>query len=675
MDKNTAFDRYQQLKEELTYYSYRYYVLTDPLVSDVEYDRLYGQLKAMESEHPDWISSDSPTQRIGAPVSGKFEKISHPAPILSLANAFNMDGVRAWFERIVKLDPRVQDAEFVMEPKYDGLTVVLQYEDGKLIRAATRGDGVIGEDVTLNIRTLPTVPLQIPVQKTSLNVPRRLVVRGEVLIFLADFEALNKKLEEAGEKTYVNPRNTAAGSLRQLDPATTATRPLKIFCYDIVASSEDAELPNTQWETLSYLKALGFPTSPSSEFAANIDAVIQQWPAWLARRDTLPYEIDGVVVKLNSLALAADLGFVGKDPRGAIAIKFPAREVSTILEDIRVNVGRTGVLTPYAVLSPVEIGGVVVKQATLHNFDFIAEKDIRIGDRVFVKRAGDVIPYIIGPILDSRTGNEKTYQPPQACPTCGQPVEHIPGEVAWFCVNVACPAQLIRHLEHFVSRGAMDIVGLGIKVVEQLIASGLIRDVADLYTLQAHDLLELEGFAQKKAENVIDAINASRRQPLNRLIASLGIHGVGEVMAHDLALHFHSLDRLQQATKSDLESLDGVGPNIAQSIVDWFANPVNQQLLEKFRKADIWPEVKSSPKPAHGLPLADLTFVITGTLPTYSRDEMKALIQEHGGKVTGSVSKNTSYVLVGENAGSKAEKAKELAVPTLNEAQLLAMLT
>ncbi len=463
MENKMDFERYLQLKEDLIYYSYRYHVLDEPLISDGEYDRLYHELKALENEHPEWIKPDSPTQRIGSAAVGKFAKITHPAPILSLANAFNMEDLRAWFDRIVKLDQRVLKADFVLEPKYDGLTVVLQYENGLLVRAATRGDGVIGEDVTANIRTMQTVPLQIPVQKSTLAVPRLLVIRGEVLIFLADFEALNKKLEEAGEKTYVNPRNTASGSLRQLDPAMTAARPLKIFCYDIVASSDEVALPATQWETLQYLKDLGFTTSDLPEFAGSIDEAIQHWPGWLERRDALPFEIDGVVVKINQHALVRDLGFVGKDPRGAIAIKFPAREVSTTLEDIRVNVGRTGVLTPYAVLTPVEIGGVVVKQATLHNFDFIAEKDIRIGDRVFVKRAGDVIPYIIGPIPDTRTGKEQSYQPPQICPACGLPVEHFPGEVPWFCVNAACPAQLIRHLEHFVSRGAMDIVGLGIK--------------------------------------------------------------------------------------------------------------------------------------------------------------------------------------------------------------------
>ncbi len=668
------FARYLQLKEELSYHSYRYHVLDEPLVSDGEYDRLYHELKALETQHPEWITPDSPTQRIGSAAAGKFAKVAHPAPILSLANAFNKEDLRAWFERIAKLDERVLDAEFVLEPKYDGLTVVLQYEDGLLVRAATRGDGVIGEDVTANIRTMQTIPLQIPVKKSGLSVPRQLVIRGEVLIFLADFEVLNQKLQEAGEKTYVNPRNTAAGSLRQLDPAMTAARPLKIFCYDIVAASEDVPLPATQWEILKYLKDLGFTTSALPEFSASIDEVIRLWPGWLERRDALPFEIDGVVVKINQRALATDLGFVGKDPRGAIAIKFPAREVSTMLEDIRVNVGRTGVLTPYAVLTPVEIGGVVVKQATLHNFDFIAEKDIRIGDRVFVKRAGDVIPYIIGPIPGTRTGKEQSYQPPQACPTCGLPVEHFPGEVAWFCVNAACPAQLIRHLEHFVSRGAMDIVGLGIKVVEQLVDNALIQDVADLYILKVEDLLKLEGFAQKKADNVVDAITTSRNQPLNRLLTALGIHGVGEVMANDLAQHYKTIDNLRQAPLADLVTLEGVGPNIAQAIVDWFANPVNQKLLEKFRAAGVWPEVKSSAKPAQDLPLVALTFVITGTLPTYGRDEMKELIQEHGGKVTGSVSKNTSYVLVGENAGSKADKAQELNIPMLSEAQLLAMI-
>ncbi|MBI9051815.1 MAG: NAD-dependent DNA ligase LigA [Anaerolineaceae bacterium] len=674
MDKNLTYDDYLQLKKELSFYSYRYYVLSEPVISDSEYDQRYHQLKAIEAQYPNWITSDSPTQRIGAPVSGKFEKVAHPAPILSLANAFDMNDLRAWYERIVKLDERVSTAEFVLEPKYDGLTVILHYENGILVRGATRGDGLIGEDITSNIRTLPTIPLQIPVLDRNISVPQRLVVRGEVLLFLADFEALNKKLEEAGEKTYVNPRNTASGSLRQLDPMITSSRPLKIFCYDIVDASDDIELPATQWETLQYLKTIGFPTSDLSQFAENIDEVVNYWPTWLERRDALPFEIDGVVVKTNQHAVVADLGFVGKDPRGAIAIKFPAREVSTTLQDIRVNVGRTGVLTPYAVLTPVEIGGVMVKQATLHNFDFIAEKDIRVGDRVFVKRAGDVIPYVVGPIKDTRSGAEKTYLPPQECPACGTQVEHFEGEVAWYCVNAACPAQLIRHLEHFVSRGAMDIVGLGIKIVEQLIEQKLIQDVADLYTLKSDDLLNLEGYAEKKVENVLAAIAASKAQPLNRLITALGINGVGEAMATDLAGKYADLDALKAASMPELESMDGVGPNIAQAIIDWFANPLNTQLLEKLRNVGVWPIVEHQQVERTAQVLSGLTFVITGTLPNYGRDEMKTLIQQHGGKVSGSVSRKTSYVVMGENAGSKADKASALNVAILNEAQLLEML-
>ena len=673
MEKKISYDEYLQLKKDLGYYSYRYYVLSEPVISDVEYDKKYHELKAVEAEHPDWVAPDSPTQRIGSPVSGKFEKVAHPAPILSLANAFNMDDLRAWYERMLKLDDRVGSTSFVLEPKYDGLTVVLHYENGLLVRGVTRGDGLIGEDITSNVRTLPSIPLQIPVEG-DLQVPQRLVVRGEVLMFLEDFEVLNTKLQEAGEKTYVNPRNTASGSLRQLDPAITASRPLRIFCYDIVYASNDIALPQTQWETLQYLKDLGFPTSDASQFAETIEKVINNWPDWLDNRDKLKFEIDGVVVKMDDHALVADLGFVGKDPRGAIAIKFPAREVTTTLEEIRVNVGRTGVLTPYAVLTPVEIGGVMVKQATLHNFDFIAEKDIREGDRVFVKRAGDVIPYVVGPIKDMRSGKEITYVPPETCPTCNMPVEHLSGEVAWYCVNASCPAQLIRNLEHYVSRGAMDIVGLGIKIVEQLIENGLIKDVADLYTLKSDDLLNLEGYAEKKVENVLAAIAASKQQPLNRLITALGINGVGEVMAMDLAGRFTDLDALKAAGMEELESIDGVGPNIAQAIVDWFENPVNIVLLEKLRTVGVWPVADVSTKESDAQDLAGLTFVITGTLPNYGRDDMKALIQEHGGKVTGSVSKKTNYVVVGENAGSKADKAQELNVPMITEADLLGMI-
>jgi DNA ligase (NAD+) len=666
MAEDSLFLEYRQLVKDIHFHNYRYHVLDDPLISDYEYDQMMKKLRGIEEQHPEWVKEDSPTRRAGDKPLDRFVKVRHPAPILSLANAFSGEDLRAWYDRIVTLDDRVQQSTFVMEPKIDGLTVVLHYENGVFVRGATRGDGEVGEDITENLRTVKAIPLNIPVEENGTHVPQRLVVRGEAFIFSKDFDALNQKLEEAGQKTYLNPRNTAAGSLRQLDPALTATRPLTVLTYAIVDSSEPP--PGTQWETLNYLKALGFPVSNLNQQVRTIGEVIANIPAWNERRDKISFEVDGVVIKLNDLRVAAELGFVGKDPRGAIALKYPAREVTTVLKDIGVNVGRTGVLTPYAILEAVEIGGVVVKQATLHNFDFIEEKDIRIGDRILIKRAGDVIPYVIGPIKEVRTGTEQVFKIPEVCPSCGQPTEHFEGEVAWFCVNSACPAQLVRNVEHFVSRGAMEIVGLGIKIVEQIIEAGLAKDVADLYTLTATDLLHLEGFAEKKAENLIEAIRVSQSQPLDRLINALGIRGVGEVMATDLAKQYIDLDDLKAASETELMEIEGVGPNIAAAIVDWFSRPANLTVLEKLRKAGVWPRAKK--EESGSKVLMGYTFVITGTLPTLSREEAKALIEKNGGKTTDSVSKNTSFLVLGENAGAKLEKARALGVRVLSEAEL-----
>lgn len=674
--------RYEELKAQVNFHNYRYHVLDAPVISDLEYDRLLNELKRIEADHPDWITPDSPTQRAGARPADRFEKIRHPRAILSLANAFGADDARAWLERIKKLDDRVEQAKFVVEPKIDGLSVVLHYRDGLFVQGATRGDGEIGEDITSNLRTIRAIPLKIPVQttddrpqttgKSSSMVnrpPSYLVVRGEAFIPNKDFEELNRKLEEAGEKTYLNPRNTAAGSLRQLDPQLTASRPLTLLVYQIVYS-EGGKVPTSQWEILEYLKALGFPVTDVARRFDDLESAIAYTETWNEGRDTLDYEADGMVIKIDDLTLAADLGFVGKDPRGAIAFKFPAREVTTTLNDIGVAVGRTGVLTPYAMLEPVEIGGVVVERATLHNFDFIAEKDIRVGDRVLVKRAGEVIPYVIGPVVDARSGKEKAYKPPVKCPACGQAVEHFEGEVAWYCVNAACPAQLVRNIEHFVSRGAMDIVGLGIKIVEQLIETGLVKDAADLFTLKKEQLLELEGFAEKKADNLLGSLDQAKAQSLNRLIAALGIHGVGEVMAGDLSRAFGNLSALSKASTEKLQQIEGVGPNIAESIVDWFARPANQNVVKKLKAAGVNPSVQLSEVSKQSGKLSGLTFVVTGTLPTLTRDGVKELIESNGGKVTDSVSKKTSYLVMGENPGSKADKARALGIKILDEAAL-----
>jgi DNA ligase (NAD+) len=681
---------YEALKKEINFHNYRYHVLDDPVISDYEYDQLLVRLREIEAQYPDWISPDSPTQRTGAAPADGFVKVRHPGAILSLANAYDEADLYAWLDRIAKVDERVLNTDFVVEPKLDGLSVVLHYRDGVFVQGATRGDGEIGEDITANLRTIHSLPLQIPVSYESFpktevaswqnasdtNPPNNLVVRGEAFIRLPDFQKLNERQELAGEKTYVNPRNTAAGALRNLDPAVAADRPLTILIYQIVTWNDPDSLlqaPSTQVETISYLKYMGFPT-PESIYCNSMDDVLATIQVWGEKRVRLDYEIDGMVIKVNNHQLFEDLGVTGKDPRGAIAYKFPAQEVTTKLNDIGVNVGRTGVLTPFAILEPVEVGGVVVRQATLHNFDFIFEKDIRIHDRVRIKRAGDVIPYVIGPVDAVRSGQEVLFEPPDFCPACGQPVEHVEGEVAWYCVNMACPAQLIRNVEHFVSRGAMDIVGLGTKIVEQLVAEDLITDVADLFTLDRDSLLNLEGFAEKKAENLINAISAAKNQPFNRLLTALGIRGVGGAIAGDLTRYFSNFDELSDATIEDLQSIEGIGPNIAQAIVDWFARPANQQVLSKLQKAGVWPTERSSREnQLNSQTLEGLTFVVTGTLVNFTRTEIKAFIESHGGKVTGSVSKNTDYLVAGENAGSKLNKAQLLGVTVLSEEELSAM--
>ncbi len=687
-------EKLETLREEIRQHNYRYHVLDAPIISDGEYDRLLHELKAIEAEHPEWITPDSPSQRAGAPPADKFDKVRHLGPILSLANAFGADDARAWFERIRKLDERVAEAQFTVEPKIDGLSVVLHYRDGVFVQGATRGDGEVGEDITANLRTIKAIPLKIPVVQEKGNqeqpslfgttpqslipnnsLPNYLVVRGEVFITHKDFATLNQQLTEAGEKTYQNPRNTAAGALRQLDSRITAQRPLTLLVYQIV-HAEGGDVPTSQWERLNYLRELGFPVSVDSRHFDNIEETITYCENWEEKRDQLPYEADGIVIKVDDHVLSDDLGIVGKDPRGAVAYKFPSLEVTTTLNDIIVEVGRTGVLTPKAVLEPVEINGVIVRNATLHNFDFIAEKDIRIGDRVLVKRAGEVIPYIIASITETRSGQECPYMPPSACPACGGSVEHLEGEVAWYCVNAACPAQRIRNIEHYVSRTAMDIVGLGGKIVEQLVGEGLLSDVADLYTLEREKLLELEGFKEKKADNLLNGVRESAKQPLNRLLTGLGIRGVGESVASDLANHFGSLDALAAATQDDLESIEGIGPNIAAAIVDWFLLPFNQRLLGKLRDVGVWPRADVGAQrvaPDTPQPLDGLTFVITGTLPSISRDEAKAFIQSHGGKVTGSVSAKTDYLLAGEKAGSKLTKAESLGIKIISEEELKEM--
>lgn len=655
-----------ELRRQINYHSYRYNTLDQPEISDYDYDLLFNRLKELEALYPDLITPDSPTQRVGSKVSDKFRKVKHPAPILSLANGFGPQATMDWYERIARLDNRVIESDFLLEPKLDGLTVVLTYENGLFTLGATRGDGLVGEDITENLKTLPTIPLRIPI-KQNVHVPEYIVFRGETFITKSDFETLNNEMETKGLKPYLNPRNTAAGSLRQLDPAITAQRPLKLYLYQIVESTEP--LPPTQEAILEYIASFGLPVNPLRWKAASIQNAIEICEAQASQRHSWDYDADGIVIKINDHDLYDDLGIVGKDPRGALAYKYPGEEVETTLLDIQVNVGRTGVLTPLALLEPIAIGGVIVRQATLHNFDFIAEKDIRIGDRVLLKRAGEVIPYIVAALPEKRDGKQVPYIPPAECPSCGAPVEKDEGMVAWYCINASCPAQLTRNIEHFVSRGAMDIVGLGEQIVRQLVEANLIHSTADLYRLNESDLIGLDKFGPKKAQNLVEAVQASKSQSLARLITALGIRGVGEVAAEKLSNTFHDLDALSRATTEELQLVEGVGEIMAGDIQSWFEETDNKDLLEGFRQLGVWP-VSEGKEEKGDQPLDGLSFVVTGTLPTLSRQEAEDLIKAHGGKVVGSVSKKTDYLLLGENPGSKHIKALQIGIPILSEEDL-----
>jgi DNA ligase (NAD+) len=668
-----ASERIEQLRQEISQHNYRYYVLNDPLVSDAEYDALMDELRALEEAHPELVKPDSPTQRVGEQPAEGFTKVEHPAPILSLDKATSGEDIRAWWERVSKFLPEdAPSPAWVVEPKLDGLTVVLHYEDGIFTLGATRGDGSVGEDVTTNLRTVRTLPLRIPVTADGPQPPRHLVVRGEAIMLIEDFEALNRRQAEAGEKTFANPRNAAAGSLRQLDPRVTATRPITLLCYAIV----DAEgmVPGTQWETLDYLRDLGFPVSEYNARFESLDEVVAYCEGWVDRRDTVPYEVDGLVIKVDGLAMRAAMGIVGRAPRGGVAFKFPGREATTELLDIGINVGRTGALTPYAVLEPVQLGGVTIRKATLHNFEDLQRKDIRVGDTVTLRRAGDVIPYVVGPVLAKRPPNAELYELPEVCPSCGEPVVSDEDEVAVYCDNVACPEQRVRRVGHFAA--VMDVEGLGERTVQLLVEQGLVDDAADLYSLKdkREELLALEGFAEKSVDNLLAAIEATKERPLWYVLGALGIRGVGWTIAQLLAQHYRSLDELAAASQEELEAIEGMGPHTASAIVEWFERRRNRAFVEKLRQAGVKLEQEGPVGPAEGV-LTGLTFVITGTLPTMSRDEASKLIERHGGKVTGSVSGNTDYLMVGESpGGSKYRKAQQLETPLIDEARLLEMI-
>lgn len=653
--------RAEELRRQIHEHDYRYYVLSDPIVTDGEYDALIRELRALEEANPELIAPDSPSQRVGSDIDSDLPKVQHPAPILSLGNALDIDEVYAWRERTAKLLTPDTQLAYVVEPKFDGLTIVLTYENGVLVRGATRGNGELGDDVTANIRTVRSIPLRIPVNTDGPVPPELLVVRGEVLFLKQDFEMLNQRQAEADLPRYVNARNTASGTLKQKDSRITAERPLTAFVYAIVAAEGD--VPPTQWETLTFLQDSGFLLADALKRFEDFDAMVEYLQGF--DRDSLPYEIDGLVIKIDSHAIMDELGVSGKDPRGALAFKFPSQEATTTLLDVTANVGRTGVITPTAILEPVFLGGVTVKQASLHNYDLIAEKDVHIGDRVIVKRSGDVIPYVVGPVIGSRSGDEEPILPPTRCPICDSPVVRIDGEVAYYCTNPACPERIARNIEFFVSRGALDIVGLGERGVRLLLDQNLIQDEADLFTLKAEDLEGLEGFGEKKIDNLLQSIQIAKNRPLPRLVGALGIRGVGSTIAELLVSHLHSLDAIATATQDDLEKIDGLGPIIAQAIVDWFSEPRNQQLIAKFKAAGLRLEEQATVLSSTSL--ENLSFVLTGTLPTMKRDEAADLIKQHGGKIASSVSKKTSYVVAGEAAGSKLTKAQQLGIPILDE--------
>ncbi len=585
-----ATERLEELRRAIRHYAYQYYVLDDPQLTDAEYDALWRELVALETANPELVTPDSPTQRVQGAPSDQFAKVRHPVPILSLGNAFSLDELAAWRERMMRQLPQSArtQAEYVVEPKIDGLTVVLHYEHGRFVLGATRGDGEVGEDITPNLRTLRALPLRIPTQTGGPLPPARLVVRGEAYTPVADFRAYNAQQELAGERTYANPRNFAAGSLRQLDPRITALRPLRLWVYQIAILEDGSQAaPASQWETLTYLRDMGFPVARSYIFS-DFDQVVALCDTWGdTERPKLSYEADGLVIKVNDAALQRRLGFVGKDPRWAVAYKYPPEEGITRVSDIKVNVGRTGTLNPYAVLEPVQIGGVTVSAATLHNEDYVREKDIRIGDTVAVKRAGEVIPQVLRPIVELRTGNEVPWQMPANCPACGQPAVRLPGESATYCVNSACPAQLVRAVEHFVGQAAMDIPSFGIRQAEQFVRLGWIVDLGDIYHLDAARLLELEGYGEKRVTNLIDAIEGSKSRPLWRLVAGLNIKGVGQVVAETLVNHFRSLDALANASPADLAGVPGIGPVLAESVAKWFAQEPNRQLIKKLQAAGV----------------------------------------------------------------------------------------
>jgi DNA ligase (NAD+) len=654
----------EALRRDIDDHNYRYYTLAQPTVSDAEYDRLMRRLMEIEEAFPEYRTPDSPTQRVGAAPQAGFEVVTRSRPMLSLENAMDRDEVIAWRERLVRAVGDDGAADYVCEPKMDGVAVELIYEGGVLARALTRGDGVNGEDITANVRTIRAIPLRLYGVGTGPDpaIPVTLSVRGEVYMELADFAALNKKQSEAGEKLYVNPRNTTAGSLKQLDPKVTASRPLRFFAYGI---GNDDETPlESQWDVLERLREWRVPVNSHSKRCETIDEVVSFLEDIESRREELPYEIDGVVIKVNRLAVQREAGARARSPRWALAWKFPPQQERTQVLGIEVQVGRTGALTPVARLEPVKVGGVTVSNATLHNQDEIDRKDVRVGDWVFVRRAGDVIPEVVAPIKELREGSLRKFKMPDACPVCGTPVERPEGEAVTRCPNAACDAQVKERIRHFASRGAMDIEGLGDKLVVQLVDAKIIHSPADIYQLGQTDLESLERMAEKSAENLVAAIEKSKDTTMPRFLFGLGIRNVGETVAEVLAEHFPTVDAMLDATEETLADIHGVGPVIAKEIVAYAASKDNRRMVEQLLGAGITFPAAPEKK---GDQFAGMTFVFTGTLTRLTRDEAQAEVKKRGGKASSSVSKKTTYVVAGEKAGSKLDKANKLGVEVITE--------
>jgi DNA ligase (NAD+) len=666
-DKDKGKRRIAELREIINHHNYRYYVLDSPEISDAEYDELMRELRQLEAEHPELVSPDSPTQRIGAPPVEAFGVVEHPQPLLSLANAFSYEELAAWHKRVSNLLGGRQ-FDLVCEPKIDGLAVALTYVDGLLTTGATRGDGYRGEDITRNLKTIRSIPLSVPKEA-----PPRFEVRGEVYLPRAGFKKLNEERAKEELPLFANPRNAAAGSVRQLDSSITARRPLDIFIYGL-GWAEGKAVPDNHWEIMQYLKSLGFKINPNIALVRSLDQVEKYHERWGQSREKAPYEADGMVAKVNSIALQEELGTVAHEPRWAIAYKFPAVQGTTKLLDIGINVGRTGSLNPYAILEPVRVGGVTISSAALHNEEDIHRKDIRIGDWVVVQRAGEVIPEIVEPIISRRTGKEKIFRMPGRCPVCGSEVIKPEGEAMHRCTNAACPSQALEKIKHFVSRGAMDVDGVGEKLCQALFEAGLIKDAADLYFLTRQQLLGLERMADKSASKVLKSIEASKDRPLARVIFALGILHVGDQYAELLAEHFASIDDLAEASPEELSTIPSIGPKIAEGILTFFRQEGNRRIIEKLRKAGVRLEREKVKAGREELPLAGLEFVLTGKLESFSRPEAEARIKALGGKVGSDVTRKTSYVVVGADPGSKLAKAEKLGTETLSEAEFLEML-